>query len=331
MTGKRLGVIGGGAWGTALAQAMAAAGRPTVLWARNADAVSEIGARRTNEAYLPGVTLDPRLQATTDLAAAATADIILLVIPAQQVRAVVSVMAPLLRPGTPVVICSKGLEAGTRKRLSEVIAEVAPQVATAVLSGPSFAAEVVRGLPVAVTIASRNEAVGRALATAIGTRTFRPYWTDDLVGVELCGAVKNVLAIAAGIVSGRALGASAHAGLVTRGFAELSRLLAALGARPETPLGLSGLGDLILTCNSMTSRNMSLGHALGRGETLSSILGSRRAVSEGVTTAASVVGLAKEQGVEMPIANAVHGIVAGALTVDAAIEGLLARPFRAEG
>jgi glycerol-3-phosphate dehydrogenase (NAD(P)+) len=228
------------------------------------------------------------------------------------------------------VLCAKGLEQATGKLLGEVLAETIPHATQAVLSGPSFAADVARGLPAALTLAIADETLGQVLATALGYRSLRIYWSSDTVGVQLGGAVKNVLAIAAGIVDGKGLGASAHAALVTRGFAELRRFGEALGARPETLMGLSGLGDLLLTCGSPQSRNMSLGRALGQGQTLTSVLGSRRSVAEGVYTAAAVAKVARERGVDMPICFAVHAIVEGKLTVDAAIEALLSRPQRAE-
>ena len=329
--GPVIAVLGGGAWGTALAQTLRLAGREVVLWARSEATVAEINGARTNAAYLPGVTLDAGLRATTDMAAAVSrADIVLLVTPAQTTRETAAAISPHLRAGVPVVLCAKGLEQATGKRLSEVVEAVLPGTPVAVLSGPSFAADVVRGLPTAVTLGCGREELGAGLAAALGYRNFRIYWTDDVAGVELGGAVKNVLAIAAGILDGRKLGASAHAALVTRGFAELRRFAQALGAREATLMGLSGLGDLLLTCGSAQSRNMSLGRALGQGETLAKILGSRRSVSEGVATAGAVVAQADAHGIEMPIARAVADIVAGRLDVDSAIAQLLSRPFKAE-
>lgn len=325
-----IGVVGGGAWGTALAQALAQAGRDVVLWAREAEVAAEIEASHTNSAFLPGVVLDPRVRATADLAAVAGRDVVLMVAPAQHARAVAGELGPSLAPGKPVVICAKGLEQATGKLLGEVLAETLPQAQLAALSGPSFAADVARGLPAALTLAATEEALGRALAAALGSRTLRIYWSADMVGVQLGGAVKNVLAIAAGIVDGRGLGASAHAALVTRGFAELRRFGAALGARPETLMGLSGLGDLLLTCGSPQSRNMSLGRALGQGQPLAAVLGNRRSVAEGVYTAAAVARVADARGIDMPIAQSVAAIVAGRLDIDAAIEGLLSRPLKAE-
>jgi glycerol-3-phosphate dehydrogenase (NAD(P)+) len=331
VTFSSIGVIGGGAWGTALAQTLRLAGREVRLWAREAEVAAEINAGHTNSAFLPGVMLDPRLGATTKLADIASLDVVLMVAPAQHVRAVAGELARHLPAGKPVVLCAKGLEQATGKLLGDVLTETIPRATQAVLSGPSFAADVARGLPAALTLAIADEALGQALATALGSRTLRIYWSSDKRGVQLGGAVKNVLAIAAGIVDGKGLGASAHAALVTRGFAELRRFGEALGARADTLMGLSGLGDLLLTCGSTQSRNMSLGRALGQGQTLASVLGSRRSVAEGVFTAAAVAKVAREKGVDMPICQAVHGIVEGKLTVDAAIEALLSRPQRAEG
>ncbi len=323
-------VIGGGAWGTALAQTARLAGRDVILCAREPEVVDEINREHRNSAFLPGVMLEAGLTASTDMAHAARADAILMVAPAQHVRSATAELVRHIRPHTPVVICAKGLEQSTGKLMGTVLDEAGPGLRQAVLSGPSFAADVARGLPAALTLACADEALGQPLAEAIGYRNFRLYWSSDLIGVQLGGALKNVLAIAAGIVAGRELGASAHAALVTRGFAEMRRLGAALGARPETLSGLSGLGDLLLTCGSPQSRNMSLGHALGQGQTLEAVLGARRSVAEGVYTAAAVVKVAAEHGVEMPIASAVHAIVEGTLDVDTAIDALLSRPFRAE-
>ena len=330
MTFNSVGIIGGGAWGTALAQTARLAGREVLLWALEADVVAEINARHANTPFLPGVPLDPGLRATGTLADVARCDVVLMVAPAQHVRTIAGQLAPDLPHGKPVVMCAKGLEQSTGKLMGEVMAETLPAATQAVLSGPSFAADVARGLPAAVTIAIADEALGEQLATALGYRNLRIYWSGDLIGVQLGGAVKNVLAIAAGIVHGRGLGASAHAALVTRGFAELRRFGSALGARPETLMGLSGLGDLLLTCGSPQSRNMSLGHALGEGKSLKSVLEGRRSVAEGVYTAAAVTRVAGEKGIEMPICEAVHAIVGGKMSIDAAIDALLSRPFKAE-
>lgn len=323
-------IIGGGAWGTALAQTLALGGQRVTLWAREPEVVDDIATRRVNRAFLPGVELSDNITATGALSDATACDAILIVAPAQHVRSTTLAMARTLRAGTPVVMCSKGIEQATGKLMGDVIAETLPSAQFAVLSGPSFAADVARGLPAALTFACRNEQVGRSLTAALSSRQMRLYWSSDVVGAELGGAVKNVLAIAAGIVEGRGLGASAHAAIVTRGFAELRRFGEAMGARPETLLGLSGLGDLILTCGSPQSRNMSLGRGLGEGKTLAAILGARTAVTEGVYTAAAVVRLAHEKHVEMPIAEAVHAIIEGRLTVEDAITGLMLRPLKAE-
>jgi glycerol-3-phosphate dehydrogenase (NAD(P)+) len=330
MTINRIAVIGGGAWGTALAQTLTLAGRDVILWAREPDTVTDINERLVNRSFLPGIALDPRLRATARLEDCAAADAILLVCPAQHVRAVTATLGRLVRPGQPLIVCAKGVEQATGKLLGEVVSETVPDMTLAVLSGPSFAADVARGLPAALTIACRNEVLGRLLAERLGDRQIRLYWSEDVIGVELGGALKNVLAIAAGIVHGKGLGASAHAAIVTRGFAEMRRLGHALGAKPETMMGLSGLGDLVLTCGSPQSRNMSLGRALGQGETLSAVLGARIAVTEGVFTAAAVVRLADEKRVDMPITQAVHAVLEGRLSVDDAISGLMRRPFKAE-
>lgn len=326
----RIGVIGGGAWGTALAQTMRSAGRDVLLWAREPDVVEDINERHVNRKFLPGINLDQGLRATDALSDVAACDAILMVAPAQHVRAVSSELVGKVKHETPIVLCAKGIEQKTGLLMGDVLAQTLTGSTQAVLSGPSFASDVARGLPTALTVGCRNEKLGRALAEGLGDRQFRLYWSEDLTGVELGGAVKNVLAIAAGIVSGKELGASAHAALVTRGFAELRRLGRSLGARPETMMGLSCLGDLILTCGSPQSRNMSLGRALGQGEALEEILGARVTVTEGVYTAAAVVELASARGIEMPICEAVQAIVSGKATVDDAISALMRRPFKAE-
>ena len=328
---EKISVIGAGAWGTALAQVAADAGRDVTIWAREPEVVESINATHENATFLSGVELDRGIDATADLAGAANADALLIVTPAQFVRATLKEMEPHLVPGTPVILCAKGIEQRTGSLLTQVLAETAPQATAAVLSGPSFAREVAMGLPTAVTLACADETLGHALAEAIGSRTFRPYYSTDLTGAEIGGAVKNVLAIACGVVEGRKLGASARAALTTRGFAEMTRLGLALGARRETLAGLSGLGDLILTCNSPQSRNMSLGIALGEGKSLDEIMGARNSVSEGVHTATALAELANAKGVDMPIAQAVAAIVTGRMEVDEAMVALLSRPFRAEG
>lgn len=330
MTLETIAVLGGGAWGTALAQAQARHGETIRLWARNAEAVHEINQTHTNNGYLPGYPLSPHIAATTSLATAVASDIVLMAAPAQQARTVARQLKPLLQSGQVLVNCAKGIEQDSGRLLGAVFAEELPGVRTAVLSGPGFASDIARGLPAALTLACRDEDLGRALAERLSRPEFRLYWSSDTTGVELGGAVKNVLGIAAGILDGKKLGGSAHAALVSRGFAELRRLGEAMGARADTLMGLSGLGDLILTCGSAQSRNMSLGRALGEGQPLPAILSGRRAVTEGIYTAKAVKRLAREHGIEMPICRAVNDVLDGALTVDSAIKGLLQRPLKAE-
>lgn len=325
---ERVGVLGAGAWGAALAQVAARGGRDVVLWCRRRAQAVGISARRENADYLPGVLLESSIRATSALEDLAPCEVILVVTPAQHTRAALEALARHAAPRTPVVMCAKGIEQGTLQLMVEVLAEAMPQARPAVLSGPTFAREVAQGLPAAVTLACADPALGRQLAAALGRPEFRPYLTDDLYGAEVGGAVKNVLAIACGIVAGRRLGQSAHASLVTRGFAEMLRLGEALGGRTETMLGPCGLGDLVLTCSSLESRNMSLGHALGQGRRLAHVLAERRGVTEGVATAPALIALARRAGVEMPIAEAVDAVLAERLSIDAAIEGLLSRPIR---
>ena len=330
MKPSRITVLGGGAWGTALAQSLAASGHAVTLWARNKALVDAIDTQRVNDRYLPGVGLSENIHATTAMRQAAQADAVLMVVPAQHVSAICTQLSGFYRGGTPLIMCAKGIERGSGKLMAQVVAESLPGAEYAVLSGPSFASDVAAGLPTALTLATANETLGRTLAEALSSRNMRLYWSSDVRGVELGGAVKNVLAIAAGIVLGRGLGASAHAAIVARGFAELRRFADALGGKPETLMGLSGLGDLILTCGSGQSRNMSLGRALGEGQTLAEILSTRTAVTEGVYTACAVVALAKRHGIEMPVSQTVHAIIEEGLTIDEAIEALMSRPLKAE-
>ena len=327
---RRAGVLGGGAWGAGLAQVCARAGLEVTLWAREPEVVADINAGHENRLFLPGVALDPAIRASGELADLAGCDLILAVAPAQHLRGVLTALAPSLAPGVPVVLCAKGIEQGSLKLMTEVLAETAPQARPAVLSGPSFAGEVARGLPTAVTLACPDEALGRDLAQAIATPTFRPYLSADMIGAEAGGAIKNVLAIACGIVEGRGLGRSAHAALITRGFSELTRLAEALGGEAETVAGLCGLGDLVLTCSSPQSRNMSVGLTLGRGESLEQALAGKLSVAEGVASAPAVRALAQKLSVETPICEAVAAILAGETDVDRAILGLLSRPLREE-
>ncbi|MCH7486657.1 MAG: NAD(P)-dependent glycerol-3-phosphate dehydrogenase [Proteobacteria bacterium] len=327
---NKLGIIGAGAWGTALAHALARAGRAVTIQAREAEVADAINTDHRNPLFLPDVDLDPAIVATTDGAEAARADAVLLAPPAQFMRAVCESLAAAWTPGVPAVICAKGIERQTLALMSEVVAQVLPEAPIAVLSGPTFAREVADGKPAAVTLAAGEHALGEVLARAIGTPRFRTYQSDDLIGAQMGGAVKNVLAIACGIVQGRGLGDNARAALITRGLGEIVRLGKAKGGRPETLMGLSGLGDLTLTCNAMQSRNYSLGVALGEGAGLDEVLRGRASVAEGVFTASSVSGLAERLGVDMPICAAVDRVLNQGADIDDTIAGLLARPFLAE-
>ena len=328
---RRVAVIGGGAWGTALALVAARAGAEVMLWARDPAIVAGINERHENAVYLPGIPLDRAIAATSELQVALDgADAALLVVPAQFMRGVLGLAKPVLPRSLPLLLCTKGIETESLRTMSELLAETAPGSAIAVLSGPSFAGEVARDLPTAVTIASHDAALAKAFTTALGTARFRPYRSADPIGVEVGGALKNVLAIACGIVEGRGLGDNARAALITRGLSEMIRLGHAKGAEAETFRGLSGLGDLVLTCTAGQSRNYTLGAALGRGMTLAAALAGRRSVVEGVATAAAVARLATRLGVEMPITAAVEGVLHRGMPIDAMIEALLSRPYRSE-
>ncbi len=331
MPGLTVAVIGAGAWGTALACVARRAGNSVRLWARDAGLVADIAAGRGNPRKLADVPLEPGIEATTDLGAALEgADAVLLSVPAQATREVATAMANDVGAGLPVAICAKGIELKTGLLISEVLAEACPAAVPVVLSGPSFAAEVARGLPTAVTVASESDAGAQAIVGAVGLPRFRTYTTDDLIGAQVGGALKNVLAIAGGIVLGRGLGENARAAMITRGLPELIRLGVARGARAETFMGLSGLGDLILTCSSMQSRNYSLGVALGEGRALDDILKTRKSVTEGVATAQAVMATAGAADLDLPICDAVFQVVAKGASIDATLEALLSRPFTTE-
>lgn len=328
MSPDRIAILGAGAWGSALANVVAHAGRDVTLWARHADAATAMEKTRQSP-RLPGVNLAAGVAVTSDVTrAVAQTEAILLAVPAQALRGVATMLDGVAPSGTPVVACAKGIERGTDRFMTEVIAECAQTSLPAILSGPSFAADVARGLPTAVTIAARDPGLAERLAQAIGSDTFRPYHTIDVRGVEIGGAAKNVLAIAAGIAMGRGLGASAVAALTTRGFAELFRLGRAFNARPETLTGLSGLGDLVLTCSSPQSRNFAFGIALGKGEARERAAHGN--LAEGAFTAPALAELARAKNVDMPIAAAIAAVVDGSLSVDTAIESLLSRPFKSE-
>lgn len=328
---NRVTVVGGGAFGTAMAMVAARAGAAVRIWAREAEVVAEINNHHHNSLFLAGIDLDPAISAEGSIAAASDgADIVLLVPPAQHLRSIGREVDSAVRQGVPVVICSKGIERGTGALMSEVARDVMPGHTIAVLSGPTFADELAKGLPAAVTLACEDEATATAMAEALRTRTFKAYTTTDIVGAQIGGAVKNVLAIAAGISAGLHMGENARAALITRGLAEMARLGLALGARAETLMGLSGMGDLLLTCVSPKSRNTSLGIELAKGRSLDEVLGERRSVAEGVFTAAALVDLSARLAVEMPITAAVHAVLTGQQTPHDAIEELLSRPQKPE-
>ena len=333
------GVLGAGAWGTALAviAAQPIAHRPkpgtnrsVVMWAHEAETVEAINQDHENKTFLDGVRLPASIVATTDLEKLAQSDAILMVVPAQFARTVLAKIAPLTPSTTPIILCSKGIEQNSLKLMSDVAAEYFSAAQIAVLSGPSFAADVSRGLPTAVTLACENDALATAISTAIGQPFFRPYISDDIIGTERGGAIKNVIAIACGIVDGKQLGQSARAAITARGFSELGRLGQAMGGRMETMSGLSGLGDLILTAGSRTSRNFSFGVALGEGQSASDIFNARSSVSEGAMSAAAVASLAKKHNLELPICEAVDQIINHGLPVNDAIDQLISRPFTHE-
>jgi len=322
-------VIGAGAWGTALALVAAQAGRRVTLWARESQVVDSIGTKRENTLFLPGVALPDTVAATGEMAQACAAQALLLVVPAQHLRGTLSALSPHLRARTPLVLCAKGIERASGRLLTEVLREGAPGAEPAILSGPSFAKDVARHLPTAVTIAAKMDVALRLQAT-LGHATFRPYASDDLIGVALGGAAKNVYAIACGIVAGMGLGESARAALLARSFAELCRLGEKLGAKSETLMGLSGLGDLVLTATSATSRNYAFGLDVGRAMPRGELFASGRPLAEGVETAPALVARAGAEGVELPIAQAVADILSGKLALDAALPRLMARPLKTE-
>ena len=322
----RIGVIGGGAWGTALAQVAAADGQPVILWAREPEVIDSINVRHVNDLFLSNVTLSDSIMATDDLDALRDADALLVVAPAQHVRAVLGGQDFGVKP---LVLCAKGIEAGSRLLVGEVARQIQPAAPIAVLSGPTFAHEVAAGLPTAVTLACDDADLGAALAERLASTTFRTYASDDVIGAEIGGAVKNVLAIGCGVVEGAGLGQNARAALIARGFAEMTRFGLARGARAETMAGLSGLGDLVLTCSSTSSRNFSLGVGLGEGRSARDLLADRRTVAEGAFTAPVLREAAAEAGIDMPVTEAVCALLEGALVGDV-IGALLSRPLRDE-
>jgi glycerol-3-phosphate dehydrogenase (NAD(P)+) len=323
-----IGVIGGGAWGTALAQISAQGGaEPVLLWALEAEVVDAINSQHCNTLFLPGIPLAPSVRATGDLAALSDCDVILVVAPAQHLRSVLS-RAPV--GDTPLILCAKGIEAGSQLLMSEVAREACPDAPIAVLSGPTFAHEVAQGLPTAVTLACEDEALADSLSKRIASPTFRPYLSSDVIGAEIGGAVKNVLAIACGVVEGARLGQNARAAVIARGFAEMRRFGLARGAQIETLTGLSGLGDLVLTCSSTSSRNFSFGKGLGEGQSAAALLADRRTVAEGAFTAPVLKSAALAVGVEMPLVEAVCTLLDGEASVAEIITAALARPIGPE-
>jgi glycerol-3-phosphate dehydrogenase (NAD(P)+) len=323
----RIGVIGGGAWGTALAQ-VAAGGGETLLWAREPEVVEAVNRRHENTVFLAGIPLSESVRATGELLDLADCEALLVVTPAQHMRAVLAALPAL---DIPLVLCAKGMEGSSTKLMHDVAREEQPGSPIAVLSGPTFADEVAKGLPAAVTLAVEDRAVGEALRSRLARRAFRTYLSGDVIGAEIGGAVKNVLAIACGVVEGRRLGLNARSALISRGFAEMTRFGLARGARAETLAGLSGLGDLVLTCSSTSSRNFSLGKGLGEGATAQALLADRRTVAEGAFTAPVLKRAAEEAHVDMPIVAAVEALLSGRASVDEVVERLLSRPLRSEG
>lgn len=324
----RIAVLGAGAWGTALANVAARAGHAVALWGRDPSQISSLASTRENARYLPGIALERSVDPTARIDCVRDADAILLVVPAQVQRETAAAIADQVRPHAPVVICAKGIERGTHLFMSDAVAQALPHAPLAILSGPSFAHDVASGLPTAVTLAAQNINLAQSLADALGTSTFRLYHNDDMRGVEIGGSAKNVLAIACGIAAGRGLGASANAALIARGFAELRRFGAAFGARSETLMGLSGLGDLVLTCGSPQSRNFAFGLALGGGKTIKEASGGK--LAEGAFTASVLVDMARAKDVDLPICEAVNALLLGKTDVRGAIESLLSRPQRSE-
>ncbi|MBI1236939.1 MAG: NAD(P)H-dependent glycerol-3-phosphate dehydrogenase [Alphaproteobacteria bacterium] len=328
----KVGVIGGGGWGTALSIIANRAGSTVKLGTRNANVVQSVHERRTNDIYLPSVFIDPNIQVTDKIGDVCRSDAIIIVVPANVLRSACIGISDMLDTKTPVIIASKGIERGSLLLMSEVVASILPKNPIGIISGPNFADEAARGLPAATTIASADNAVLDMLTYAIGGRLFRPYSTHDIIGAQIGGAVKNVIAIACGIAIGKKMGENARAALVTRGFTEMARLAVAKGGKYETLMGLSGLGDLLLTCGSAKSRNMSFGIAIGEGKSKDDILQGRgRSVTEGVTACESVTRLARKLGVSMPICDAVYRILYEAAPLEQTIADLIERPFASEG
>jgi len=327
---QTIGIIGGGAWGSALANVMAGAGRHVLLWAREDDVVTSINIRHVNDLFLSGVPLHPSIRATSSFADLSPCTALLVVTPAQHLGSTLHALKPHIGGDVPIIICAKGVDIATGKLMSEIACETLPSAPVAILTGPTFAAEIARGLPCAVTLAMDDGKAAEKMCESLSTRTFRMYASDDVIGAQIGGAVKNVIAIACGMIEGLKMGDSARAALITRGLAEISRLAVALGGKKETLMGMCGVGDLLLTCSSMQSRNFSLGFALGEGKTLDDILASRAAVTEGVHTATALYALSQKHGVDMPISNAVYHMLTQKARAQDVIGQLLDRPVKAE-
>jgi glycerol-3-phosphate dehydrogenase (NAD(P)+) len=325
----KIAIIGAGAWGTALAQSLANSGKHVVMWALESEVVDSINNHHENKMYLKDVRLNETIKATHNLDEIKDCDVYLITTPAQHVRKTLENMKTTLT-GKPFIICSKGIEVETGDLLSEVATEVIPDAQVGILTGPTFASEVARGLPCALTLAIKDKALGENLVSLIGSRTLRTYLTDDVIGAQIGGAVKNVIAVASGVVQGRGMGESARCALVTRGLTEMARLAKAMGAKKSTLMGMCGVGDLMLTASSMQSRNFSLGHALGEGKTLEEILGERIAVTEGVHTAKALQVMASNNAVDMPISKAVNEFLNEGAKIEDIIERVLDRPLRKE-
>lgn len=326
---KKIAVIGAGAWGTALAQSFANSGRDVLIWAREPEVVESINNSNENELYLKDIPLNAALKATGNKDDLTVCDLFLFVVPAQHIRSAMTDFKDIIKD-KPFIICAKGIEIETGHLMSEVVEEVIPGAQVGFLSGPTFASEIARGLPCAVTLAIEDKETGEEIVASIGSKILRTYLTDDIIGTQIGGAVKNVIAIASGMIQGGNMGESARCALVTRGLTEMGRLAKAMGAKKETLTGMCGVGDLMLTCSSMQSRNFSLGVALGEGKTLEEILGDRIAVTEGVHTAKALRVMAQNNAVDMPIAKAVYEFLHEGATIEEIIENTLSRPLRRE-
>lgn len=328
---QKIGIIGAGAWGTALAQTLAKAGRDIILWAREPALVEAINTTRENPTYMPGVKLHENITATDSLTEAGTCDALMICTPAQFVRSTLQALKPDIAEGKPCIICSKGIEIETGFLMSEVAQDVVPQATYAILTGPTFAREIAEGKPSAVTVAIKDKDVAQEIIESIGNKNLRTYITEDILSAQIGGAIKNVIAIACGVIYGLKMGESARAALLTRGLAEMGRLASAMGAKKETLMGQCGVGDLILTCSSMQSRNFSLGVAIGEGKKVEDILKDRKSVTEGVHTAKALMVMARNNAVDLPISEAVHKCVNEGVSIEETIQKMLDRPVRAEG